>query len=64
MQNTKMSAFSIAMALVGTLIGAGYASGQELMQFFGAFGAKGIIGIVIALVFFFQIGRASCRERV
>lgn len=53
MQNTKMSAFSIAMALVGTLIGAGYASGQELMQFFGAFGAKGIIGIVIALVFFF-----------
>lgn len=50
---TKMNAFSIAMALIGTLIGAGYASGQELMQFFGAYGTNGIIGIGIALVFFF-----------
>lgn len=50
---TKMNAFSIAMALIGTLIGAGYASGQELMQFFGAYGTNGIIGIGIAFVFFF-----------
>lgn len=53
MQDTKINAFSIAMALVGTLIGAGYASGQELMQFFGAYGTKGIIGMGVALIFFF-----------
>lgn len=56
---TKMNAFSIAMALIGTLIGAGYASGQELMQFFGAYGTNGIIGIGIALVFFFAYAYGS-----
>lgn len=56
---TRMNAFSIAMALVGTLIGAGYASGQELMQFFGAYGSKGIIGIGIALFFFFTYAYLS-----
>ena len=33
------------------LIGSGFATGQEIMQFFGAFGLSGILGVLIALVF-------------
>ncbi|WP_157118477.1 YkvI family membrane protein [Corynebacterium sphenisci] len=37
-------ALGIAMAVTGVIIGAGFASGQELLQYFVAFGTKGIIG--------------------
>ncbi len=53
MSVTKLGAFSIGMAFVGTVIGAGFASGQEIMQFFGAFGMNGVAGLGVALVFFF-----------
>jgi uncharacterized membrane protein YkvI len=33
---------------VGTLIGAGFASGQELMQFFACYGVWGLLGVVTA----------------
>jgi uncharacterized membrane protein YkvI len=35
----------VAAAYVGTAIGAGFASGQEIMQFFVRFGHKGIWGV-------------------
>ncbi|WP_297850456.1 hypothetical protein [uncultured Corynebacterium sp.] len=38
----------VAMALVGLTVGAGFASGQEIIQYFLAFGYKGIIGAAIA----------------
>ena len=38
----------VAMALVGLTVGAGFASGQEIIQYFLAFGYKGIIGAGIA----------------
>lgn len=50
--------FGMAMTYVGTVIGAGFASGQELFQFFGAFGVRGIIGTVIAGVLFSFLGVA------
>lgn len=37
---------SVAFAYVGVIVGAGLASGQDLLQYFLAFGAKGLIGIV------------------
>lgn len=40
----------IVYVIIGTLIGAGFASGQEIYQFFYAYGIKGIIGIFIATV--------------
>lgn len=52
-KNPKISGMSIALAFVGTITGAGYASGQELMQFFGDFGFHGLIGIIIATLAFF-----------
>ena len=36
---------SVAFAYVGVVIGAGLASGQDLLQYFLSFGAKGLIGI-------------------
>lgn len=38
---------SIAMAFVGLLIGAGFATGKEMMQYFVSFGSTGIWGLVV-----------------
>lgn len=48
----KVNAFGIAMTFVGVIVGAGFATDQELLQFFGGFGSKGLIGIIIAGIFF------------
>lgn len=44
------NAISAAMVLIGTFIGAGFASGQEIIQYFGVFGSCGAAGIVISCV--------------
>ncbi|MXP42060.1 hypothetical protein GRI75_10450 [Altererythrobacter soli] len=41
-------AFGIGMAFIGLIVGAGFASGREMLQFFVAFGAVGILGALIA----------------
>ena len=41
---------STAMVLTGTFIGAGFASGQEIMQYFGVFGKFGIVGVLISCI--------------
>lgn len=40
--------FSIAMAFVGLTVGAGFATGQEVIQYFVSFGMNGIWGAVLA----------------
>lgn len=40
---------TIAMAYVGVIVGAGLSSGQDLLQYFLAFGRQGIIGIVLLI---------------
>ena len=40
------------MIIIGTLIGAGFASGKEIATFFNAFMEKGIIGIIISSFLF------------
>lgn len=40
------------MAYVGVLVGAGFASGQEMMQYFVMFGKKGVYGALLALALF------------
>ena len=45
-----MSIFKIVFVIIGTLIGAGFASGQEVYTFFFSFGIKGLIGIVISSI--------------
>lgn len=46
----------LASVYIGTVVGAGFASGQEIIQFFGVFGYKGIYGIILATVLFSIIG--------
>lgn len=40
----------VAFAFVGVIVGAGFATGQEVMQYFVAFGAAGIWGAVLSAV--------------
>ena len=39
---------SIALAFIGLLVGAGFATGQEVIQYFVAAGSKGLIGAAVA----------------
>ncbi len=48
--------FSVALLYVGTVMGAGFASGREIWQFFGVFGSAGIIGIIFAAMLFVLLG--------
>ena len=41
--------FSLAVTVAGTFIGAGFVSGQELWQFFGAYGKSGVAGFILAV---------------
>ena len=40
-------AVAISLAFIGVVVGAGFASGQEAMQYFVAFGEKGFFGVVL-----------------
>lgn len=48
MREFLRSTLSIALTLCGTMIGAGFASGQELLQFFTAYGNFGLAGVAFA----------------
>ncbi len=52
----QLSVFRIAATYIGTLVGAGIASGQEILQFFSYFGLAGIIGISVTTVLFAVFG--------
>lgn len=46
----------IAGVYVGTIIGAGYASGQEILQFFTGYGWWGILGTLVTMVMYPLLG--------
>lgn len=48
--------FQIGSAFIGIIVGAGFASGQEILQFFTSFGYLGIAGSVIAAILFAFLG--------
>lgn len=48
--------YSIAGAFIAFLIGSGFATGQEIMQYFVAYGFMGIISAVIVFVLFMYTG--------
>lgn len=52
----KLGILSVAFMYVGTIMGAGFASGREIWQFFCVFGNKGYIGIFAIGVMFMVIG--------
>lgn len=48
----------IAGAFVGVVVGAGFASGQEVMQFFTSFGMVGMLGVAISSALFIFLAMA------
>lgn len=46
----------IASAFIGIIVGAGFASGQEILQYFTSYGYAGTIGAIIATAIFAYMG--------
>ncbi|HHV19773.1 MAG TPA: hypothetical protein GXZ27_13215 [Thermoanaerobacterales bacterium] len=55
---------SLGSIYIGTLIGAGFASGQEIMNFFTVYGKQGLLGIIMASILFFILGYFIFRESI
>ena len=49
---SHISPRQIAVVFTGSFLGAGFLSGQELLQFFGVFGGYGLVGMILAIVAF------------
>lgn len=56
MKKNKQSSLKIAGAYIGTVIGAGFASGQEMLRFFGVFEMKGLLGLFLVTFLFMFFG--------
>lgn len=52
----NIGAVSLSFAYAVCFFGAGFVSGQELWQFFGAFGQMGYVGFFVAVVLFVALG--------
>lgn len=56
MNGHKLGFINVALMYVGTIMGAGFASGREIWQFFGVFGGAGYIGIIVVGSLFIIVG--------
>lgn len=52
----QLGPLRLAFVFAGCFLGAGYVSGQELWQFFGAYGLGGYFGILLAVALLFGYG--------
>ncbi|HWR60456.1 MAG TPA: M15 family metallopeptidase, partial [Clostridia bacterium] len=57
MKNIRLS-LQIGAVFIGTVVGAGFASGQEIMQFFTRFGGIGMLTLVFSGLLFYIIAAA------
>lgn len=55
-KDRSLSSVRIAFMYFGVLMGAGFASGREIWQFFGVFGPEGLFGILIIATLFVLLG--------
>ena len=51
----------IGSAFIGVIVGAGFASGQEMLQYFTSFGMWGTVGAVVATALFAYLGMMLTR---
>ena len=56
MQKKASLIFQIAAVFIGTIVGAGLASGQEITQFFTTYGYKSFIGMLLCCLSYIIIG--------
>lgn len=52
----RISALQVAATYIGTVVGAGFASGQEILQFFSFFGKSSLPGVLVATGLFVFFG--------
>lgn len=56
MKKQGVSTLQVAAVYIGTIVGAGFATGQEILQFFNRFGVWGIGGLLVATILFIVFG--------
>lgn len=56
MDNKGIPAAKAAATYIGVIVGAGFATGQEMLQFFSRFGLMGIAGMLLATALFIIFG--------
>ena len=56
MKKNGISAPKLAATYIGVVVGAGFATGQEVLQFFSKFGILGIVGLFLATGLFILFG--------
>lgn len=52
----RITVMKVAGTYIGTVVGAGFASGQEILQFFVVFGKKGLWGLLVVTFLFIFFG--------
>jgi len=55
-KRSGITTLSIAATYIGVVVGAGFATGQEILQFFAKFGSMGILGLALATILFIIYG--------
>ncbi|MFZ5815945.1 MAG: hypothetical protein ACOY93_11650 [Bacillota bacterium] len=61
MKQRGVSVFTVAATYVGTVVGAGFATGQEILKFFTHFGLSSIYGVLVAAVLLAVLGSVVLR---
>ncbi|MEC9488087.1 MAG: hypothetical protein UMV23_01160 [Halanaerobium sp.] len=56
MKKNRVSTLKVAATYIGTIVGAGFATGQEVLQFFSRFGIWGFPGLLITTGMFMIFG--------
>ena len=56
MKKEGISTLKVAATYIGTIVGAGFATGQEVLQFFTKFGAFGLAGLFLTTIMFIVFG--------
>lgn len=56
MRNDWKLSLQIAFTYIGTVVGAGFASGREIIEFFVQYGEQGLIGILLSALLFVWAG--------
>ncbi len=51
-----ISYWKVAATYIGTIVGAGFATGQEVLQFFSRFGISGLFGLILSTFLFIVFG--------
>lgn len=56
MKDELSKVFQVAVVFIGTIVGAGLASGQEIKEFFTAYGVVSFLGIIVCGIFYIILG--------